>query len=288
MKKTIVVTALSIGTCFTGITGCSTDNTATQAEPAEVKTQQEIKINGSGSTYPAIKALAKAYENKNSNIKVTLLPKSQSSAGIAAVKKGIVEIGSVSRKVKPKENDGSIVYREVAKDALVVATHPTIKGVSNLQTSQLKAIYSGKITNWQKVGGPDAKIILLDRPEDESGKRLLRQYYLGKALKNAPEAVIIPQEAELINAVQNTPYSIGAFSLAYAISNKLPVNRLSLNGVEPTPANVTAGKYKMVRHIGVVRSKKSSANTQGFFDFAFSNEGSNVLRQLAFVPSIQK
>ncbi len=171
---------------------------------------------------------------------------------------------------------------------MVVATHPSVKGVTNLQTSQLKAIYSGKVTNWQKLGGPDAKIVLLDRPEDESAKKLLRQYYLGKELKNAPAAVIMRQEPELINALQNTPYSIGAFSLAYAISNKLPVNRLSLNGVEPTTANVEAGKYKMIRNIGIVKSKKPSATTQEFFNFAFSNEGSNVLRQLSFAPSTQK
>ncbi len=285
MNRNIIFTALTIGTCFTGITGCSTSNTATQAE---VKTKQEIKVNGSGSTYPAIQVLAKAYENKSSDIKINFLPKSQSYAGIVGVKKGIVEIGTVSRKLKAKEDDGSIVYREVAKDALVVATHPSVKGVTNLKTSQLKAIYSGKVTNWQKFGGPDAKIVLLDRPEDESGKRLLRQYYLGKELKNAPAAVIMRHEPELINAVQNTPYSIGAFSLAYAISNKLLVNRLSLNGVEPTPANVEAGKYKMIRQIGIVRSKKPSASTQGFFDFAFSNEGGNVLRKSAFAPSNQK
>lgn len=264
MNRNIIFTALTIGTYLTGITGCSTFNTATQAE---VKTKQEIKVNGSGSTYNAIQVLAKAYENKSSGIKINFLPKSQSSAGIIGVKKGIVEIGTVSRKLKAKEDDGSIVYREVAKDALVVATHPSVKGVTNLKTSQLKAIYSGKVTNWQKFGGPDAKIVLLDRPEDESGKRLLRQYYLGKELKNSPAAVIMRQEPELINAVQNTPYSIGAFSLAYAISNKLPVNRLSLNSVEPTPANVEAGKYKMVRHIGVVRSKKIFSNYPRIFRF---------------------
>lgn len=285
MKQNIIFTVFSLGTCLTGIMGCSPFNTATQAE---VKTYKEIKVNGSGSTYPAIKALAKAYKTNNSHTKITFLPKSQSSSGIAAVKKGIVEIGTVSRKLKPKEDDGSIIYQQIAQDALVVATHPSVKGVTNLQTSQLKAIYSGKVTNWQQIGGPDAQIILLDRPEDESAKKLLRQHYLGKKLKNAPAAVIMRQEGDLINAVQNTPYSIGAFSLAYAISNQLPVNRLSLNGVEPTPTNVEAGKYKMIRKIGIVQSQKSSANTKEFFNFAFSHEGSHILRQSSFTPYTQK
>ncbi len=106
MKQNIIFAALSFVTCLIGITSCSTSNTVTQAE---VKAQQEIKINGSGSTYPAIKALAKAYENKNSDVKITFLPKSQSGAGITALKKGIVKIATVSRKLKQKEDDGSIV-----------------------------------------------------------------------------------------------------------------------------------------------------------------------------------
>jgi phosphate transport system substrate-binding protein len=287
MHKKNLLTAVVLGTTLSSIiTGCSGSQTATN--PTEIKTQQEINVSGSSSTYVAMKLLAKAYETKVSHVKVTFLPKSQSSAAITAVKKGIVDIGAISHQLKPKENDGSIVYREVAKDALVVATHPSVKGVTNLQTSQLQAIYSGKFTNWRQLGGPDTKIVLLDRPEDESAKKLLRQYYLGKELKNSPEAVIMRQEPELINALQNTPYSIGTFSLAYAISNKLPVNRLSLNGVEPTSANIEAGKYQMVRHIGAVWSKKSSATTQGFFDFVFSPEGSNLLSQSAFIPSPQK
>ncbi len=132
---------------------------------------------------------------------------------------------------------------------------------------------------------PNEEIVVLDRPEDESAKRLLRKYYLGKELKNAPKVVIMRYEPELINALQNTPYSIGAFSLAYTISNKLPVNRLSLNGIEPTPENIKSGKYKMVRSIGVVWDKKPSEATQKYLDFVFSKKGADILNNSGFVPS---
>ncbi len=181
-----------------------------------------------------------------------------------------------------------MIYKQLAKDGLVVATHESVKGVSNLTTQQLKAIYSGAVTNWQELGGPNEEIVVLDRPEDESGKRLLREHYLGKELKNAPKAAIMRYEPELINALQNTPYSIGTFSLAYAISNKLPVNRLSLNGIEPTPENIKSGKYKMVRSIGVVWGTKPLEATQEYLDFAFSEKGAEILNNSGFVPSTEK
>ncbi|PAX52984.1 hypothetical protein [Brunnivagina elsteri] len=61
---------------------------------------------------------------------------------------------------------------------------------------------------------------------------------MGDDLKNPPEAVILRKENDLIAAVQSTPNSVGAFSLAAAISQKLPVNRLNLDGIEATPDNI--------------------------------------------------
>lgn len=281
MKRNLLFTVVFGMTALLGTTSCTSNNTT----QAEVKTQQEIKLGGSSSTHTAIEILGNAYAIQNQNIKFTFLPKGQSGSGIAGVKKGLRDIAGVSRKLKPEEDDGSVRYKELATDGLVVATHESVKGISNLTTQQLKAIYSGAVTNWQELGGPNEEIVVLDRPEDESAKRLLRKHYLGKELKNAPKVVIMRYEPELINALQNTPHSIGAFSLAYTISNKLPVNRLSLNGIEPTPENIKSGKYKMVRSIGVVWDQKPSEATQKYLDFAFSEKGADILNNSGFVPS---
>jgi phosphate transport system substrate-binding protein len=280
------MTSQRVWAVLLGVTLCAsctpkTDN-ASSVPPAQ---QQEIKISGSSSAYPAIKLLIDAYRSKAPDTTIELLPPSQSESAIASVKEGLVDVGSISKALKPEENDGSLAYQEIAKDALVVATHPSVKGVSDLKTEQLQAIYSGATTNWQAVGGPNETIVVLDRPEDESTKRLLREHYLGKDLKNAPDTVVLRHEDDLISATQNTPYTIGAFSLAYAISHQLPVNRLSLNGIAATPENVEAGQYKMVRHIGIVYKKSPSAATQKFIDFVFSSEGTEHLRKAGFIPS---
>ncbi len=281
MKRKILWTVLlAISTSF--INSCTPK---TGQPTGVVTTQQEVKITGSGSTYPALESLVSAYEAENQAAEITFLPQSQSDSGIVAVNQGLVNLGGVSRKLKPQEKSDSIEYRELAKDALVVATHSSVEDVTNLNTEQLKGIYSGEITNWQEVGGPNAEIVVLDRPEDESGKRLLREYYLGKELKNAPEAIIMRQEGELIEAVEDTAYSIGAFSLAYAIANDLSVNRLSLDGVEPTAANVKANKYEMVRNIGIIYNPKPSKETQKFLDFIFSEEGAKQLQENGFISS---
>ncbi|MEB3343137.1 substrate-binding domain-containing protein [Okeania sp.] len=256
---------------------------STGSESSQEK--QTIKIGGAGTPYPAMKLLASAYQKQTSGTKIDFIESSQTGGGIAGVKVGLIEMGTVTRPPKPKETADQLTYREFAKDALLVATHSSVEGVKNLTTEDLRAIYSGQITNWQEFGGPDATIVVLDRPEDESGKKLLRKYYLGSDLENSPDAIVLRREADLIDAIQTTPYSIGAFSLGETISNNLQVNRLSLNGVAPTPENLQSGKYTMVRSLGIVWYDDPNPATQAFIDFIYGKTGADVLQQAGFVPT---
>lgn len=253
-------------------------------QKTDSQSQTIIKIGGSSSTTAVLKLLAKEYKGQNKAVKIEFTASSQSEGAIAALKNNIIDIAGSSHKLKPEENNNNIQSRELATDLLLVATHSSVKGVTNLSTKQLQAIYRGEITNWQELGGPNANIIVLDRPEDESAKKLLRKYYLGDE-KTTTKAVILNKEGELIETLQSTPHSIGAFSLASAIINQLPVNRLRLNGIAPQVENFTNGKYQMVRHIEVIWVKKPSASTQSFIDFIFSQEGSKILEKNGFVPA---
>ncbi|MEH2034964.1 substrate-binding domain-containing protein [Nostoc sp.] len=288
MKK--IAQSTIIGIIFFGMCGCNsvkpTDltNSNQVTNQADSQAQKIIKIGGSSSTVTVLKLLAQAYQSQNKTVKIEFISNSQSEGAIAALKNDIIDIAGSSHKLKPEEDNGKIQYRELVQDLLVVATHNSVKGVTNLSTKQLKSIYKGDITNWRELGGANADIVLLDRPEDESAKKLLRKYYLGEE-KTTAKAVILNKEGELIETLQSTPNSLGAFSLASSLINKLPVNHLSLNGVAPKAQNFATGKYQMVRHIGILWEKSPSATTQGFIDFIFSKEGEKLLQNNGFVTA---
>lgn len=285
-----IVDSIIIGGVLLSLYSCTSINSTTPttsnqlSRPTNTPEQKIIKIGSSSSTLTVLKLLAQAYQTKNSNIKIEFVSNNQSEGAIAALQNDIIDIAGSSHKLKPAEDNGQIQYRELAQDLLLVATNKTVKGVTNLSTKQLQGIYQGDITNWQELGGANANIILLDRPEDESAKKLLRKYYLGQD-KTTTKAVILNKEGELIETLQNTPHAIGAFSSAHSVINKLPINRLSLNGIAPTVDNFTSGKYQMVRHIGLLWDKKPPAHTQKFIDFIFSEEGKSILQKNGFVSS---
>jgi phosphate transport system substrate-binding protein len=285
MKRPLVLLVLS-AIALIGLPSCTANSSSTvDSAPNSTNptTQNSFKIGGSSSAFSLLKTLTTQYQSTTSNTQITELEPGQSENIIAGVKQGFIDIGSISKALKPNENDGSLESREIAKDALLVATHPSVTGVKNLTTENLKAIYSGTATNWQQFGGPNAKIVLLDRPEDESAKRLLRKHYLGSALPNSPGAIVLRQEGELIQAIQSTPYSIGAFSLAYAISHNLPMHRLSLNGVQPSPETLKSGKYAMARTIFIIWKKNASDSTQTLVRYLFSPSSSQTLEQSGFM-----
>lgn len=288
MKKIAELMLISI--TVVGLSSCNSINSTAQtdtpqvASQADSQTQKIIKIGSSSSTVTVLKLLAQTYESQNKNVKIEFVSNSQSEGVIAALKNDIIDIAGSSHKLKPEEDNGQIQYRELAQDLLVVATHNSVKGVTNLSTKQLKAIYKGEITNWQELGGPNAQIVVLDRPEDESAKKLLRKHYLNED-KTTTKAVILNKEGELIETLQNTPYSIGAFSLAYSLIHQLQVNRLSLNNVAPIGENLNNSKYQMVRKIGIIWDKAPASHTQDFVNFIFSTEGSKLLAKNGFVPA---
>lgn len=56
----------------------------------------------------------------------------------------------------------------VAVDGIVVAVHPYLN-IPGLTIEQLQKIYTGQITNWQQVGGPNLKITPYSRPLSTGG-----------------------------------------------------------------------------------------------------------------------
>ncbi|MGB3401096.1 MAG: substrate-binding domain-containing protein [Microcoleaceae cyanobacterium] len=254
----------------------------TEAEAAQL---EEVVISGSGSGYEPLKILAAAYQENNPNIQITFNPSNQTSGGVQGVKDGVIDIGSASRELKPEEQQG-LNFNAYAKDLVVVSTHPSVTSVTNLTTEQLHGIYSGQITNWQEVGGPDIDILVLDRAEDETAKLLLREYYFGPDLPMSADAVILQKEKEVIETVQSTDRTIGPMSLVKAKNTALPINILSLDGIKPNSENTRNGKYQMSRIMGIIWNPnlEMSAATQDFIEFVSSPEAAEILEEAGYIP----
>lgn len=278
-KTRFFMKARSLLMALMGILTAATFSSCTpSSEPFTPKAH--ITIGGSSEGYPVLKILAEAYENEE--IEIKFAPSSQSSGGIAGVKDQAIDIGIVSRELTAGEKTDNIEYSAIVSSPLLLITNESVEQVKNVSAQQIKDIYSGAITNWQKLGGPDAEIILLDLPEDENEKQSLRQYYLGKNLKITPRAIIFPEGEDILEAVATNSFSIGPIGISKAVE-ELAVNVLNIDGFAPTVANMETGKYKLIQTIGIVFLTPTVGPTQDFIDFIKSKKAGHKLEKAGYI-----
>ena len=117
-----------------------------------------------------------------------------------------------------KKNGVDPVEHTVARDAIAVVVHPS-NPVQGLTIPQLADIYTGKITNWQEVGGKDRPIVLLSR-ESNSGTYV---YFLENVVRQgvksdlmfSPDTLLMPSSEGISNEVRQNPNAIGYDGLGY-------------------------------------------------------------------------
>lgn len=74
----------------------------------------------------------------------------------------------MSRRMKNSElkaaQDAGILPIEqiVTMDGLAIIVHPS-NPLRNLTIEQIRNIYTGKIKNWEELGGPDSPIVVISR-----------------------------------------------------------------------------------------------------------------------------
>jgi phosphate transport system substrate-binding protein len=215
-----------------------------------------------------------------------------SGTGIAALINGTTDIAQSSRPIKPSEAEQvkakfgvEVVETPVALDGLAVYVHSS-NPVSELSLAHLKAIYTGRITNWKDVGGPNLPIVLYSR-ENNSGTYV---YFKEHVLENAdfaPTAQTLPGTAAVINAVAKDPKAIGYGGIAYGAGIKtLRIKKDEASpAVAPTWENVASGRYPISRELYFYTvGKLSHPVVRDFIRWVLSPEGQAVVKDVGYYP----
>lgn len=163
--------------------------------------------------------------------------------------------------------------------------------VDSITIQQLKDIYSGKITNWQELGGKNQNIRPFQR-EEGSGSQTAFLATIGKDLELLPPEThqVIDGMGGLIDKVadyQNHGNAIG-YSFRYYVENMEEndnIKILNLNGIEATKENIRSKKYPITDNFYAITVKgKETEDTKKFLDWMTSSEGQAVVEGVGYVP----
>ena len=195
----------------------------------------------------------------------------------------------------------------VAISGIVVAVHPTLN-IPGLTLEQLASIYSGKITNWQEVGGFDRPINPYSRPISIGGKvkffqeNILRGQKFGSnveyfdtttsALRRLAEDVngiyyasastILPQcTIRPLPIGHDRDQLIAPYSGSLVSSDRCPDTRNKLN----IKAFQTA-EYPLTHYLYVIVKKNGGTEEQvgkAYAKFLLTPEGQKLISKAGFI-----
>lgn len=133
-------------------------------------------------------------------------------------------------------------FNPIALDGLVIIVHPD-NPVQGLTSAEMQAIFNGRLTNWQSIGGPNQDIVLLSREQGAGLRTLLRQQIMAEQ-RISPNALLQTGNEALLTAVANNPNAIGYSSLSSA-SQTATVKMLEIDGRSATPTTTAEQTYPL-------------------------------------------
>lgn len=282
MKFSKFLTLALAGVMAFYIAGCGSGATETKSGGNELS--GTITASGSSALLPLAKDAANDFKAKYADVSITLNG-GGSGTGLKQVSEGSVNIGNsdVAAETKlSKEKAAELVDHKVAVVTIAPVVNKKIGDVvQSLTKQQLQDIFTGKVTNWKDVGGPDLKIMLVTRPATSGTRALFSEYALDKQAEATNKSLETDDSGTLIQTIADNEGAIGYVSLSYLVNND-KVATVSIDGVAPTLENTYNGKYSVWGYEHMYTKGNPNEAIKAFIDFIMSDEYGQKLEKQGY------
>lgn len=248
------------------------------------QTAGSLVIAGNGPEQTTIEALARAFEKANPRAYIDILWDADSEP------LQLVKIGQAHMAVTGAE-DPSLTATQIGWDGIGILVHLS-NFTKEVTKQQVADIFSGKIKEWSELGGPETKILLIDRPHRQNVREAF-ETQLGIAGRIPDSAKVIDADEAVVKTVVGTlpPLSAAAYiSLSTGlsvVSDGVAVRLLQVDKVEPEVPTVKDGRYSLRRPLLLLSKKEPNTLVEAFSRFALSPPGQTIIGEI-YVPMPNK
>lgn len=236
-----------------------------------------------------------------------------SSSGIKMLLNNQLAFSQSSRSIKDEEykqaQQRSFTLKEipVAIDGIAIAVNPNLN-IVGLTIAQVKDIYTGKITNWQSLGGPNLPITPYSRRLEEGGtvefffENVLSGEKFGTKVEfiatttlalqkvaNNPSGIYYASAPEVVGQCRVKPLPIGKSSDKLVPPYQEPFVPLSQCPQQRNKLNATAflnDEYPITRRLFVIIKHNGQIDQQAGEAYAkllLTNQGQELISKTGFV-----
>lgn len=269
IKTTLGVSVLAAATLLGGATVANADS--------------KVMAVGSTALQPLAQEAGEKFGEKNSGVSVNVQG-GGSGAGLSQVGKESIDVGNsdIFASQKKGVDASKLQDHQVAAVGIAPVVNKDVS-VKNLSSKQLKEIFTGKITNWKKVGGKDEKIVLVNRAQGSGTRFTFEQNVLdGKSAKTSQEQ---DDNGAVQKIVGQTPGAISYLAFSYTQGNAASkIKTISVDKVKPTDKNVADNKWKIWAYEHMYTTKNPSKDTKKYIDFVKSDDMKKTTKKLGYIP----
>jgi len=275
-------------------------------EQAALKLENNLpRLDGATALYPLYSAFVQAiypegdynqyeiYDYRNTSGISPLVRASGTSIAYNALIRGEADIifcaGPSGDQIEYAGENG-IVFNltPIGKEAFVFFVNNR-NPVSNITIEKLINIYSGRITNWNELGGRNEKIRVFQRAKN-SGSQTMLESIMGveNIIPPITENVltfmlgIIERTADYRNYRNAIGYSFLFFTTQMVQNNSIKL--LSINDIFPSIETIKTGEYPFVDHFYAITANTENENVNMFIEWILSEQGQYLVEKTGYVP----
>ncbi|MGL4669690.1 MAG: phosphate ABC transporter substrate-binding protein [Methanobacteriaceae archaeon] len=233
---------------------------------------ERVDIVGSTSVQPVAEKLAIKFQESHNGTRINVQG-GGSGMGIRSTEQGIAEIGMSSKSLSDDEKE-NITEVLIGKEGIVIGVSK-VNSIEDLTKNQVKDIFSGKITNWEEVGGSDMPINVVTREEGSGTRQAFESIVMGdESIKD--DAIVQSSTESVAQSVKSDPGAIGFLSFSHLSGDVKP---LKIEGVTVSEATIADGSYSIQRPFLFLVKGTPTGTVKEFLDWIHSPEGIKIIKK---------
>jgi phosphate transport system substrate-binding protein len=260
------------------LTACGTGSGAAGLATPNAFSGSRFLLSSGGGPLAQVTALTKRFTELHPGL-TWLVENVGSDAGISLVVSQHSDMGAISRDLAPTER-GTVALEPLGVVGTGVAVNPE-NPVKGLTVAQVRQVFTGELTNWSQLGGPDLPVRVFLRDPTAATRQSFDEFvFAGRTPTYAATAAVVGSNAEMTTSVHAFAGGIGMATLKQATVDDPKLRLIAIDGVPATMAALNAGSYKIRGPLYLVypiEPGRMKPEVKLFLDFVRSPEGQKIL-----------
>jgi phosphate transport system substrate-binding protein len=240
-------------------------------------TKQALRYSSSAQVREALGDEGLRAFTKATGIEIDLFVGSSSSA-VHRLMYGLSDLASTVERLSDRHQQYGYTEILFCKAPLIVISNAKT-AVRNISSSRLTDVFNGTITNWKALGGPDEPIIVVAPGKQTGAFKNFRQLALKHTEVKYDYMAYL--STDVVKLVKRIPWSISFISQGSETVHEA-IKVLKIDGLSPADKG-----YPYFQTFSFVTKGKPCCEAEKLIEFAFSEEGRNILRKNGMTPILR-